>query len=687
MGEDKEENIRGGRRWKKDRGNDKSSKLTKAEKKKFIENAPKVEDFLPLSQVKTLYDNLDGNKENKKPAKAQGKEHKTKENEEKKKQQQQQKQQQQTEKKKQEPKEKPPKTIKDALNAISVQELNELLTTAQIRFPEAPLLWLKELDAFLNIKIPISKEDTIFSGKPKDYPLSLVPKAISSIFEQAVEMAGQQTIQIFYENTLTAMATDMVKGIPVIGHKIFLQLLAHLNPEMTAANISKLISVRNSYENRKNIGLSLLWAWSQAGKKNLAVGLKIWHEIMSPMLETKSYSSYVVQILNDLVFGHNNVHDLSLDLYLDIIMDTYSQRFQNIQPANLGKEISMSIDKLRSILFRNKDISYTKLFEMLMGKVSQKSDPNYRHELVKALADCLVTEPLCFTIWSSIYTKHLYQSSLLLAYIDTNLPNLQTKFKAKHLKETLGFIQNNNEKWKKAKDENLALVCKKTSQTLLKKMTSSTRRSFPWRSASLLLLMLIGAIVAYDTQKHGSFEASQIGKFLKTNGILKYIEKSWATIKLYWSAGHKAIKDSSPEYYKAIVDLSTPYVKLAGDVYLIIRNISVRLYSNVATYVEKNIPIVVDTIEHYAPGIIEEFKSKSCQALEFVKVSFILIGEKVIEYSTTTIQWLEKNVFVGKLSPDNLRNYAIWAFDTTQSYASQTYDWVYEKVQTLSKVP
>ncbi|XP_029673763.1 transmembrane protein 214-like, partial [Formica exsecta] len=251
--------------------------------------------LVPLSQVKTLYDNLDGNKENKKPAKAQGKEHKTKENEEKKKQQQQQKQQQQTEKKKQEPKEKPPKTIKDALNAISVQELNELLTTAQIRFPEAPLLWLKELDAFLNIKIPISKEDTIFSGKPKDYPLSLVPKAISSIFEQAVEMAGQQTIQIFYENTLTAMATDMVKGIPVIGHKIFLQLLAHLNPEMTAANISKLISVRNSYENRKNIGLSLLWAWSQAGKKNLAVGLKIWHEIMSPMLETKSYSSYVVQ--------------------------------------------------------------------------------------------------------------------------------------------------------------------------------------------------------------------------------------------------------------------------------------------------------------------------------------------------------------------------------------------------------
>lgn len=43
-------------------------------------------------------------------------------------------------------------------------------------------------------------------------------------------------------------------------------------------------------------------------------------------------------------------------------------------------------------------------------------------------------------------------------------------------------------------------------------MTSSTRRSFPWRSASLFLLLLIGAIVAYDTQKHGSFEGKNISQ-------------------------------------------------------------------------------------------------------------------------------------------------------------------------------
>lgn len=41
-------------------------------------------------------------------------------------------------------------------------------------------------------------------------------------------------------------------------------------------------------------------------------------------------------------------------------------------------------------------------------------------------------------------------------------------------------------------------------------MTSSTRRGFPWGAGSLFLLLLIGAIVAYDTQKHGSFEGKNL---------------------------------------------------------------------------------------------------------------------------------------------------------------------------------
>lgn len=83
---------------------------------------------------------------------------------------------------------------------------------------------------------------------------------------------------------------------------------------------------------------------------------------------------------------------------------------------------------------------------------------------------------------------------------------------------------------------------------------------------------------------------------MQTSGIMKYIEKTWTTIKLYSSAGHQAIKDSSPEYYKATVDFCTPYVKLAGDVYLIVRNVSVKVFNNALAYVEKTTPVVLDTV-------------------------------------------------------------------------------------------
>lgn len=40
-------------------------------------------------------------------------------------------------------------------------------------------------------------------------------------------------------------------------------------------------------------------------------------------------------------------------------------------------------------------------------------------------------------------------------------------------------------------------------------MTASTDRKFPWKRGCILLLLLIGTILIYDCQKHGSFE----GKF------------------------------------------------------------------------------------------------------------------------------------------------------------------------------
>lgn len=92
--------------------------------------------------------------------------------------------------------------------------------------------------------------------------------------EKAVEKSGANTCQTFFDVTLTAMANDMSKNHPALGHKIWLQFLAHNNPNVTVTNLSRYQDLKTSYQNRQNIFLSILWALGQGGVKDFNSGLK-----------------------------------------------------------------------------------------------------------------------------------------------------------------------------------------------------------------------------------------------------------------------------------------------------------------------------------------------------------------------------------------------------------------------------
>lgn len=76
------------------------------------------------------------------------------------------------------------------------------------------------------------------------------------------------------------------------------------------------------------------------------------------------------------------------------------------------------------------------------------------------------------------------------------------------------------------------------------------------------------------------------------SGITAFVQKTWVSAKLYSANGLEYLESTSPEYYKAVVDFTTPYVKLAGDFYLIVKNSSVKLYDNVSTYVAAKVPVI-----------------------------------------------------------------------------------------------
>ncbi|KAK0088175.1 hypothetical protein PV325_012842 [Microctonus aethiopoides] len=667
---------------KKDKNIIKNGKLSKTEKKKFIDNAPRVEDFLPLNQVKTLYDNLDGNKENKTPK---DKENKTKENEERKKQQKQN--QQQSEKKKQQQQQKPKEKSKVVdKTAITVDQVNELLETNKVRFPDAPLIWLKDLVAYVNANIIPEKSDAVFSNKPDTYPLSLITKAVRTTFEKVIKSAGMQNVQLFYEGTLLLMTKNMANGLSEIGCKIFLQLLAQMYPEITCANVEKHISLRNSYQNKKPIGLSLLWVLSQGGKKNLDVGLKLWHEVMAPMLESRNYAQYVMKILNEILDAHKNVNSLSTDMYRNIIDDLCSGKI-NI-PTSLGKEINHSLETLRFIAIHSDKINVQSLFETIFDNISPKTITLYKEESLKILSACIVHDARCLVSWKNLHSKRLYQSDLLIKQLADDLDTIRTKVNTKVLKETLSIFKTTETKTRKNKEDLLMAACEKKSEDLIKKMAAAPKKSrgFPYKKGSIILLLLIGALVMFDWKKHGSFEASSTGRLLKTSGTITYGQKVWLTTQHYSNKGLAYLEASSPEYYKYATNLGRQYGKLAGDFYLVGRNLVFKWYNNVAVYIEEKRPIIIETIESNFPGWIDTIQSAAAKQLEITRKYSAQAADYIVTQSKIFNRWLETSVFVGNMSPENIRGYATKAIESTQTFASQTYDWVYEKVQTLSKV-
>lgn len=97
---------------------------------------------------------------------------------------------------------------------------------------------------------------------------------MKSLIERSVKEAGQDKSQFFFNVTLRLMCDDMSKGLSAIGHKFYLQYIAINYPETATLNMIKHSELRNSYQNRQAIGLSILWALGQCGLTNIYSGLQ-----------------------------------------------------------------------------------------------------------------------------------------------------------------------------------------------------------------------------------------------------------------------------------------------------------------------------------------------------------------------------------------------------------------------------
>ncbi|KAK5649111.1 hypothetical protein RI129_004003 [Pyrocoelia pectoralis] len=633
----------------------KPEKSSSDDKKKQFHSTPKIEEVLPLQQVKNLY--TTGKAKEVKPQVKP----KTQENGVKKAPKKPEKAQTTS-------KPKPPKSIESALNSINMEELKVLITERQQLFPDAPLVCLKDVVKFLSQQIPVEVSDHTFSSHPDGYPCSIIPTPLKNILERPLKDIGRSNLQVFFDLLLTTMTNDMSKNVHTLGSKIYIQLVALMEPSLALTSLSKHASLRTSYQNRPPIGLSILWGLGQAGIKDLHAGLKVFQEVMLPIIEMKSFSRYILKYLISLINRHSTA-DINVDQYL-LMLDVAFANYKNV-PNDLKNDLQKIVPKLESMLLGNKDKLHV-FIEPLIKKLLSNNDKAYRDEICKILIRCFVQDQNAISSWSNMYSKCLPQSAILLNYLSEKWSSLANKFNKTALINLLNTFGATNEELltKKRKEPGLAdsvAVIKRLKNKMVPKKRS---RGFPYRFCTGILIAAIAGVLYYDINQHGSWAKSRTFSSLKDFGVVQYYHKALnrTTDGLHWL--HLRMDEQVPGYYDTVSEHVAPYGKLAREFSVICGN----LFRNFRELVIKKYPDVLASIEEYAPGLVEQSQE-----------AFRNAWSTSVFYVYRSVDYLKTEVFVGQLAPENMQRVVLEAFNNTQQKAAEYYSWIYEKVQSTIK--
>lgn len=208
------------------------------------------------------------------------------------------------------------------------------------------------------------------------------------------------------------MATDMSRNSSALGHKLLLQYIALNDPKSVAENLKNYITLRNSYQNRPPIGLSIFWAVGQVGEKDFNLGLKVFNELMLPLIEMKNYSRYVVEYLLHVLRKHKEAV-VTKEEFLLLLETIFSKKKY---PSDVVLQLNKAAVELSALFDRNKDVKRNIFVEILLKKLPEVDNQNQK-VLCELLANCFVKDQNSYANWSKIYAKHLVASAALLNHI------------------------------------------------------------------------------------------------------------------------------------------------------------------------------------------------------------------------------------------------------------------------------
>ncbi|XP_013116709.2 transmembrane protein 214 [Stomoxys calcitrans] len=567
-----------------------------------------------------------------------------------------------------------PKNLDQAFKAITPNEFQTQLEHIQLLYPGSKLSWLKAVASYLNSRLQFECDPT-FSGRSNTYPGVLASPALKQAILEFLSWEGETNLKYFFHNTLLeSMCTDLNNNLPVVGYKFMLQLIARNWPQICASCMASTAMLRNSYQNRSNICLSILWAVGQGGYENLMVGINVWHDLMLPNLEMKSYCRYVSEYIEKIL---NVASDQTLQLNQNKFFEVYNALKANYNgvPRDCQQALTRS-----SELFLQKFIvnstKHTYLFQTLLREIESPTKSDIE---TNGCLSCLLHSDDCFKVWKMNYKKQLQPTIYLLQKIEYELSHSASSLAmSSAFNDFLKDAEQLNAELDMAKkrDSNLdtlialvANVQEKSAQQKKKQQAAEKKKGCgccKWTLGSLLLIALIAGALYYDTEINGKgvFAKSATGKVLQNAGLLPHVEKAWYTTMSNAARGYKWAEKTLPPY-------TTPFCKLACDVTKLLRNAACNAYTVTKEVISAKMPVAAQFLEQYVPGLPKKIEDTAGT----VKTASVDIFDKLVSFFKT-------QVLVGRFSPENLCK----ALNQTQNLALEYYNQFHKKVDAYAKL-
>ncbi|XP_070555188.1 transmembrane protein 214-B-like [Ptychodera flava] len=643
----------------------------KAAKKALSENRPTIDTAPPLQQSATIY-NVAFNGVRQTPNKESSREETAKSH--------QQQSKKTAPKKKIEKKDERFKSLDEALKVFDVSEMQALFNDVQNKFPDSPLLWLKDLVTFMNLKLNVKDGDPVFGEQPLDYPLCKVGNTLKKLLISALNKCSTNTLHLFFEFCVHEMISDRNKNLSSYGYRIYLQSIAFERPDVVIENIPKLLELIKKKQNGPASCLSIMWSVGQAGHNDFAAGLRVWIKVMFPQLSSKALANYALTYLGDLFSQHKDRspgYEVMGPNEFFPIMDfifTPNNGLSTSPQLGLQKKLLGYYPKLKALAFGETPATNLRnYFPSLLARTTISCPASLKTELLSCLTLCLSADNHCFSEWCQMYTSHMEQSSVLMNHLLFVWDQASKKIPKKPLRDTIrAFSVTNEELTAKSNQYEHLNACRAACKELIAKMTGTT---FPWRTLVFLIMSGIIALVTIDMYTHRGYAGSRTALALENSGLESASLQAWNKITVYAGRANNWTQENVPYYYAKACEFSEPYLQLLWEklyqlgVYIAEVTEPQRKWLNqkvplLLEWIQDQLPVVTDTIKHYVIVVWSVIYHYS-----------MVVWETISPYLFAAGTWLQENIFTGKLSQESIRHGIHNTWTLVQNYTVAFTHW------------